>query len=146
MVSAVGLSLSMVGATGAQPAAAAAQSSRVEAFEDAVAARIAAADGGAAPADAAARAREGLGLEGVQPEAAVQPTGGDMILQGLDKLRGMFDAGESRIGSIVDRGTLDAHAMVEMQMELVNFTMLVDLGSKLTGKSTQVFDTLMKGQ
>lgn len=145
MVSAVGLSLSLVGATGVQPSTAPTQASRVEAFEDAVAARVASADAGAAP-DAAARAREGLGLEGVQPDTAVQPTGGDMILQGLDKLRGMFDAGESRIGSIMDRGTMDAHAMVEMQMELVNFTMLVDLGSKLTGKSTQVFDTLMKGQ
>jgi type III secretion system YscI/HrpB-like protein len=31
-------------------------------------------------------------------------------------------------------------------MEVANFTLLVDISSKLTGKTTQALDTLMKGQ
>jgi hypothetical protein len=31
-------------------------------------------------------------------------------------------------------------------MEMVNYSLLVDTTSKLTGKSTQSFDSLMKGQ
>jgi type III secretion system YscI/HrpB-like protein len=38
------------------------------------------------------------------------------------------------------------NTLLAVQMEVVNFSMLVDVTSKLTGKSTQAFDTLLKGQ
>ncbi len=90
------------------------------------------------------RARAGFGLE---PASAVgAPAEGDMILQGMQKLRGIFDGGQERIGAIMDKSGTDASSLIQMQLELTNFTLMVDMSSKLTGKTTQVFDTLMKGQ
>lgn len=91
--------------------------------------------------DALDRARAGFGLEQGAPGA-----GGDMILEGMQKLRGVFDASQGRVGDILSKGGTDASSLMQMQLELTNFTLLVDLSSKLTGKTTQVFDTLMKGQ
>lgn len=96
------------------------------------------------PAEAVGRARETLGLDPVQK--AGQPQPGDLILDGLQKLRGNFDASNASINRLMNSSTLDAHAMMEMQVELVRFSLLTDITSKLTGKSTQAFDTLMKGQ
>ncbi|MGQ3211778.1 MAG: type III secretion system inner rod subunit SctI [Shinella sp.] len=95
--------------------------------------------------DAQERARRALGLEGVQGEA-VKSQPGDMILDGLQKLRGVFDARESRVAELMNRSTVDAGTLMAVQMEVANFTLLVDISSKLTGKSTQALDTLMKGQ
>jgi len=85
----------------------------------------------------------GLALSGTGP---AQPTGGDMILDGLSRLRGVFDNRTARISETMRAGGADAASMMNLQVELVNFTMLVDMTSKLTGKSTQVIDTLIKGQ
>lgn len=132
-------------ATGLVPAVPA---GRVEAFEATLARSAAEAGTGAQPpaADPAAleRARQGLGLDAAR--AAEDRTGGDVILDGLSHLRGVFDTREARVSDLMSRSTLDAGTMMAIQMELVNFTLLVDMTSKLTGKSTQVFDTLMKGQ
>ncbi|MBB3950325.1 type III secretion system inner rod subunit SctI [Aureimonas jatrophae] len=91
------------------------------------------------------RARQGFGLQGV-PGAVPPPASGDMILEGMQKLRGVFDRSEGRVSDVMSRGSTDAGSLMQMQLELTNFTLLVDLSSKLTGKTTQVFDTLMKGQ
>ncbi|MGV8938759.1 MAG: EscI/YscI/HrpB family type III secretion system inner rod protein [Allorhizobium sp.] len=93
------------------------------------------------PAD---RARAGLDL--APAASASAPAPGNMILDGLTNLRGVFDAREARVGEIMKRSGTDATSLMELQVEVVNFTMLVDISSKLTGKTTQVFDTLMKGQ
>jgi type III secretion system YscI/HrpB-like protein len=95
--------------------------------------------------DAQSRARRGLELDG---SSAVQgpETGGDMILNGLQKLRGVFDTREARFSELMSHTSMDAGTMMAMQMEVTNFSLLVDMTSKLTGKSTQAFDTLMKGQ
>ena len=95
--------------------------------------------------DAQQRARRGLGLEGAESEA-VKSEPGDMILDGLQKLRGVFDARETRAAELMNRSTLDAGTLMAVQMEVANFTLLVDISSKLTGKSAQALDTLMKGQ
>lgn len=95
--------------------------------------------------DAQQRARRGLGLEGAESEA-VKSEPGDMILDGLQKLRGVFDARETRVAELMNRSTLDAGTLMAVQMEVANFTLLVDISSKLTGKSAQALDTLMKGQ
>ncbi len=101
----------------------------------------------ASPGDAADRARRTLGLE---PDAPVQPAAnantGDLILDGLSKLRGNFDASAQRISSVMNGAPVDMESMLSVQVELVRFSLLTDVTSKLTGKSTQAFDTLMKGQ
>lgn len=95
--------------------------------------------------DAQARARTGLDL-GDPANAAGRVGPGDMILDGIQKLRGVFDAREARVSDLMTRTNIDAGTMMAVQMEVANFTLLVDISSKLTGKSTQAFDTLMKGQ
>lgn len=87
------------------------------------------------------RVRRSLELDG-----AARPTDGDTILGGLQKLRGAFDARHARVGEIMASKTVDTNALLAMQMEVAQYTLLVDVSSKLTGKSTQSLDTLMKGQ
>ena len=41
---------------------------------------------------------------------------------------------------------VDTNALLAMQMEVAQYTILVDVSSKLTGKAAQSLDTLMKGQ
>ncbi len=133
---------------------------RIDAFEQAMARQTVepevtlVAQAGPAPAvtppaatvDAGAtdRARQGLGLDGAP--AAVPPSAGDMILEGMQQLRGVFDARETRISQLMSTESVNANTMMAMQMEVANFTLLVDISSKLTGKVTQSVDTLMKGQ
>lgn len=90
------------------------------------------------------RARQGLGLDGVPLESA--PSAGDMILEGMQQLRGVFDVREAHIAELMSSQTLTSNQLMAMQMEVANFTLLVDISSKLTGKTTQALDTLMKGQ
>lgn len=97
----------------------------------------------AAPsADAAERARRTLGLDA----ATAAPSGGDSILNGLQKLRSVFDQQQSRLNTVMAAPATDPKTLLNLQMELVNFTILVDVSSKLTGKSTQALETLLKGQ
>jgi type III secretion system YscI/HrpB-like protein len=97
-------------------------------------------------ADARERARRALGLEApVAPATANQPAG-DAIIEGMQKLRGVFDQQTSRLNSISSSKNFDIGSLMSMQMEMVRFSLLVEVTSKLTGKSTQAFDTLMKGQ
>ncbi|MGV6871607.1 type III secretion system inner rod subunit SctI [Pseudochelatococcus sp. B33] len=95
-------------------------------------------------ADDQVRARQALEL-GVPPEASRTGTG-DAILGGLQKLRGVFDASQHKISSIPATNVSGIEAMVEMQREMVHYSLLLDVTSKLTGKTTQAVDQLMKGQ
>lgn len=133
---------------------------RLDAFEQAMARQVAepevtlVAQAGATPPvtppasaveiGAENRARQGLGLDGAP---AVAPSNaGDMILDGMQQLRGVFDAREARISQLMSTESVNANMMMAMQMEVASFTLLVDMSSKLTGKVTQSVDTLMKGQ
>ena len=40
----------------------------------------------------------------------------------------------------------DYNRMMELQAQLVEFSLVVDVTSKLAGKSTQALDSLLKGQ
>lgn len=86
------------------------------------------------------RVRRSLELNGTQS------SDGDAILGGLQRLRGFFDARHTRIGEIMNSNTVDTNALLAMQMEVAQYSLLVDVSSKLTGKTTQSLDTLMKGQ
>src|SRR5262245_56921251 len=71
---------------------------------------------------------------------------GDTILDGLQKLRGVFDAQQGRINSVMSQPVTDVNTLMAMQMEIANFSLMVDVTSKLTGKSTQTLEVLLKGQ
>ena len=94
---------------------------------------------GVADTQAQSRARDALDLAGAGGH-------GDTILNGLQKLRGVFDKHESIVSRLMSSSVVDTRTLMAVQMEVANFTLLVDVTSKLTGKSTQAFDTLMKGQ
>lgn len=88
---------------------------------------------------AQSRAREALELTGPSNH-------GDAILGGLQRLRGIFDKQEGIVSRLMSGSAANTGTMLAMQMEVANFSLLVEVTSKLTGKSTQAFDTLMKGQ
>jgi type III secretion system YscI/HrpB-like protein len=95
--------------------------------------------------DAQERARRALKLD-APVSAAKKTEAGDLVLDGLQKLRGTFNAHEGRIADLMSKKEPDLNALLAMQMEVVNFTVLVDVTAKLTGQSTQAFETLLKGQ
>ncbi len=79
------------------------------------------------------------------------PTTGQGIVDGLSRLRGVFDTQEQAITGISSAGTggtqlTNSADLINLQLEVVKYSMLMDVTSKLAGKSTQTFDTLMKGQ
>jgi type III secretion system YscI/HrpB-like protein len=98
-----------------------------------------------ATADAQDRARRALNLN---PVNAVQrkPAHGDAILNGLQHLRGVFDAQEARINGLTSRTAVDTNALLMAQWEVTKLSVLVDMTSKLAGKFAQLGETLLKGQ
>ncbi|RVU11955.1 type III secretion system inner rod subunit SctI [Methylobacterium oryzihabitans] len=83
---------------------------------------------------------------GLDLEGPARPSEGDAILGGLQRLRGTFEARHDRIGALMRGSAVDTETLLSMQMEIAQYTLLVDVSSKLTGKTTQSLDTLMKGQ
>lgn len=94
----------------------------------------------------ALRARRALDLDGAKASGSSPSAEGDAILQGLEGLRGQFDRSMARVNTVLGAQNVDAKTLLAVQVEVVNFTMMVDMTSKLTGKSTQTLDSLMKGQ
>ncbi|WP_284262729.1 EscI/YscI/HrpB family type III secretion system inner rod protein [Roseicyclus amphidinii] len=88
------------------------------------------------------RAAAALGLESNRAE-----TPGDAILSGLEQLRGVFDRSLGNVSSIAEgNAVMSIGQMVELQAQVTQFSLLVDVSSKLAGKSTQAMDSLMRGQ
>lgn len=100
--------------------------------------------GGVQRAGEQARAREALELGVARPVEKVET--GDAILGGMQKMRGLFDARYSDISAVTRANLTGTEMMIGMQKELVHYSLLIDLASKLTGKLTQTVDQLMKGQ
>ncbi len=94
-------------------------------------------------ADARARAAEGLDLN--RPNATPDNSG-TSILNGLEQLRSVFDKQHTSVASRIEGTTMDVSSMMALQADVVKYTVLVDVSSKLAGKSTQAMDSLMKGQ
>lgn len=94
-----------------------------------------------AETDARLRAAEGLGLasgEDVGP--------GNSILSGLEQLRSVFDGQYAAVNENLKGTSFEAQAMLELQADLVEYSVLIDVTSKLAGKVTTAIDSLMKGQ
>jgi type III secretion system YscI/HrpB-like protein len=71
---------------------------------------------------------------------------GQSILDGLGRLRTVFDQQVSGVAAAGQRQVLDTATLMNLQADVVRYTLLVDVTSKLAGKSTMALDTLMKGQ
>lgn len=97
-------------------------------------------------ADVDARARAAEGLDLARPELVQPTTEGTTILGGLEQLRGIFDSQFNSVGSKLEATQMDVTSMMALQAEVVKFTVMVDVSSKLAGKTTQAMDSLMKGQ
>lgn len=113
------------------------------ASEAAVATPALAPAGAVNEAAAKERARRALEIEATTP---TRRGDGDAILGGLQRLRGVFDAHEARINEALSGNVTDANTLFAVQLEMARYTMLIEVSSKLTGKSTQAFETLLKGQ
>lgn len=87
-------------------------------------------------------------LKSLELEQAVAPDAGpgQSILEGMRMLRGAFDSQQANISGVTGGESMGTEQMMAMQVEVVKYSMLIDVTSKLTGKTTQAFDTLMKGQ
>lgn len=95
-------------------------------------------------AQAAERAVQGLQLDGSTDSTAGT---GTSILEGLGRLRGLFDTQMNEIATVANNvDPLSSAQMMNIQAQLIEFSLVVDVTSKLAGKSTQALDSLMKGQ
>ena len=101
----------------------------------------------ARPADGADRSARDDALRSLELDGVAAPgvPTGDTILGGLSRLREAFDVQQARLQDMASMPP-DPSNLVAVQLEVVQYGMLVDVTSKLTGKATQSFDTLMKGQ
>lgn len=79
------------------------------------------------------------------PASPSDGAGDDSILKGLERLRASFNAQEARIAGLMSGAYSDTEALLAMQMEMTNYSILVDVTSKLASKAAQGLDTLMKG-
>ena len=77
--------------------------------------------------------------------ASVNPTGSNFVIDGLAKVRGVFAETSSNINAISDGGQLSQFdKLINMQIEVANYSLLVDVSSKIAGKTTQGMDALMR--
>ena len=81
------------------------------------------------------------------PEAAPRAVNpGDTILSGLKKLQGEFSDKQSTLVRDIDEPSTSTNALLKLQMDMVQYTLMIDIASKITGKMTQAVDSLTKGQ
>ncbi len=79
--------------------------------------------------------------------ATVRPvTEGDAILSGLKKLQGVFSERQRQLNETIEAPSLSAKSMMRIQMDMVQYTLMIDVASKVSGKLTQSVDALVKGQ
>jgi type III secretion system YscI/HrpB-like protein len=80
-------------------------------------------------------------------DAKVNPTTeGDAILSGLKKLQGVFADREQQLNQTIESPSLSAQSLMRIQMDMVQYTLMIDVASKVSGKLTQSVDSLVKGQ
>ncbi len=114
---------------------------RPVAFEAPV--RAVTAPGGASSVDSR---RDTIRALDLAPNAAPGVNPGDTILSGLKKLQGEFSDRQSALVRDLDAPSTSTNALLKLQMDMVQYTLMIDLASKITGKMTQAVDSLTKGQ
>ncbi|MFS8181974.1 hypothetical protein ACMG4P_10500 [Pseudovibrio denitrificans] len=77
--------------------------------------------------------------------ASVNPTDSNFLIDGLAKVRGVFAETSDSINAISEGGQLSQFdKLINMQIEVANYSLLVDVSSKIAGKTTQGMDALMR--
>jgi type III secretion system YscI/HrpB-like protein len=99
-------------------------------------------DNAAASPQAQERARRTFGLD---PAAAPSTSAGDKILDGLQGLRQVVETQKTLISKHAG-SNVNTMSMIAMQMEVANYSLLIDVTSKLVGKSIHSLDSLLKSQ
>lgn len=103
--------------------------------------------GAADPAAGIDQRRETIKALELAPDAPARPVNpGDTILSGLKKLQGEFSDKQSMLIRDIDSPSTSTSALLKLQMDMVQYTLMIDVASKITGKMTQAVDSLTKGQ
>ena len=71
---------------------------------------------------------------------------GDAILSGLGRMRSVFSKQEAGLANTMASTSASVESMLHLQMNMVQYSLLIDVASKITGKLTQSVDSLVKGQ
>lgn len=101
-------------------------------------------DSFASSSDPAARARRALQLDA--PDQSTAPAGGgDAILDGIQKLRNVFGKEVSSLAA-TNTNISSSEGLFRVQAVAAEFSLFMDVSSKLAGKASQVFESLLKGQ
>lgn len=80
-------------------------------------------------------------------DSLVKPASeGDTILSGLKKLQGVFSDRQRQLNETIEVPNLSAQTLMRIQMDMVQYTLMIDVASKVSGKLTQSVDSLVKGQ
>ncbi len=103
--------------------------------------------GGPGAASGIDQRRETIKALELAPDAAPRAVNpGDTILSGLKKLQGEFSDRQSMLIRDIDTPSTSTSALLKLQMDMVQYTLMIDVASKITGKMTQAVDSLTKGQ
>ncbi len=103
--------------------------------------------GGPAATPGLADRRETIKALDLAPDAAPRAVNpGDTILSGLKKLQGEFSEKQAGLVRDIDAPATSTNALLKLQMDMVQYTLMIDIASKITGKMTQAVDSLTKGQ
>ena len=95
------------------------------------------------PAEAAAKPEAAQAVEGA---AATSSTPGAKILDHLNNVRQSFNEAVHELQSAVEKSVDSPSELLKVQMKLQQVTLQQDLLGKVTAKSEQNIDTLLKGQ
>ena len=83
----------------------------------------------------------------IAPNAATeQSRPGDAILSGLGRIQSVFAQQEAGLAATMESTNVSVGSMLQLQMNMVQYSVLIDVASKITGKLTQSVDSLVKGQ
>lgn len=77
--------------------------------------------------------------------SSVDSTGSNFLIEGLAEVRDMFTKSSTSIMNLSEsKGVTSIDRLVNMQIEVANYSLLVDVSSKVAGKTVQGMDTLMR--
>jgi hypothetical protein len=96
------------------------------------------------PSPAPNAAHKALSLEGATTTASSQQRG-DVILDGLQKMRAVFSDAITKY-NLSSVNAASSEGLYNAQVGAANFSLFMDVGSKLAGKASSAFQTLLKGQ
>ncbi len=91
---------------------------------------------------------QGLGeVEGVSAVGAPEEVAmGDVILDGLQKIKNTHESGMARVQSIMGQDQIATKDMLQLQFELTSMNIELETASKVADKSSQGIQSMMRNQ